>query len=534
MKRSFKINYTYLSSLLFVILSFYFSSCQQNSAQKNTLRINISTEPPTLDPRIAYDLTSYNVLKMLFEGLVRDGDQGVEPALAESYSISEDGKTYTFYLREANWSNGDSIVADDFVYTLRWMVSPQNPSPNAIFFYPIVNALLAKKGEVDLSSVGITAIDKKTLVIQLEKPIPYFLDLLTFFFPVNHKIDQQNPKWSANVETYVSTGPFILNQWKHHDQLEVVKNPLYWDVDAVKLAKVHMIMVNSLDTELSMFENGDLDWAGRPLSPGLPPDSLSSLRTSGQLKNNRWAANMFLTVNTTKYPFNNANIRKAFAYAINRNELNTHLFQEQEEPALSILPPQMQLTSTPYFNDGDVETAKRYFKKGLVELNIPKAQFPKVTLIFNTTEIQLKLAQAIQEQWRKALGVNVELKHYEWKVYLDEVDKKEFQIARFGIQAGYNDPMTFLEVFAELTHPLNRTNWHDKIYTKLIDSSFYQKPAERKETLTEAEKILMDEMPIIPLFFSGMTYLQNPRLEGIRFSPVGLIDVSRSYFKEQP
>lgn len=536
MKTLIKIKAISLITGFIVFLAIFFSACQNSSTKENNvLKLNISTEPPTLDPRLSWDLVSFNVLRTLYDGLVRDSNDGtgVVPAMAESYEISDDKKTYTFHLRDAVWSNGDPVVAEDFVYAWKWILSPKTPSPSVYKLYYILNAENVKTGKADPSTLGLHAPDSKTLVVTLEKPTPYFLELLVLacYYPVNHRIAEQNPQWAENFQTFVSNGPFKLSTWQPHDKIVVTKNPTYWDADAVKLSRIEMVMVNNSDTELNMFENGDLDWAGRPLTVGLPTDSLESLREKGLLKTSPWAATTYYTFNTKKYPFNNKKIRQAFAYAINREEIVKHVLQGQEEVSLSLLPTSLKVQDTPYFQDNDIETAKKLFKEGLAELNIRRKQFPKITLIFNTSDIQLKLAQAIQEQWRKVLGVNIDLKHYEWKVYLDEVSKKEFTIARFGLQSAYNDPMTILEVYTDPNNSMNRSSWYNKYYNQLIENSFYQLPEDRKITLNEAEQIIMDEMPVIPLFFSTMSRLENPRLKGVAISPVGLIDFTRSYFE---
>lgn len=518
----------------FALLTFF--SCSSTTDKKpGVLRLNLASEPFSLDPRTTTDLVSVNVLRMLFEGLFRlnDTPQGIEPALAESYTISDDGKVYTFRLKASYWSNGDPVEAEDFAYAWRWILDPKNPAPAAFRFYSIINAEEAKKGLKDLSSVGIETPDHRTLVITLEKPVPYFIELTAHpsFVPVNRRIDQTNPQWANDTGTHISNGPFVLDSWQPHDKIIVKKNPNYLDADAVKMTAIELAMVTCSDTELSMFNQGYLDWAGRPLSGGLPTDSIQSLRELGQLKTGHWSSITFYAFNTKKFPFNNTNIRKALSYAINRQEIVTHILQGQDTIALGLLPTRIKLHQEPYFKDGDEQKAKELFQLGLAEQHLTLENFPTVVLLFHTKDTHLKIAQAIQDQWRKVLGINVTLEHYEWKVFIEEVGKKEFFLAGMGQQSAYNDPMAILEIYTTPNHFTNRSSWYNPYYTQLIENSHYQTLDERNKTLAEAEAIFMDEMPIIPLYFANLTHVENPRLKGVQITATGLVDFSRSYFE---
>src|ERR1700733_2049781 len=213
----------------------FLTSCanQSSASSKQELRLNLFTEPPTLDSRKATDSTSMNVLIMLFEGLTRIGeDHQPKPAAAQSIALSKDRCTYTFSLRESYWTNGNRVTADDFLYTWQTILDPKFPSLFAYKLYVIENAAEIKEGKLPKEALGVRVLDEETLVVKLKYPTPYFLELVAFptFYPVNKKIDQQNPEWAAESGSqYVSNGPFQLKKWEHENEIVATKNFLYWD-----------------------------------------------------------------------------------------------------------------------------------------------------------------------------------------------------------------------------------------------------------------------------------------------------------------
>ncbi|MCH1626219.1 peptide ABC transporter substrate-binding protein [Fredinandcohnia sp. SECRCQ15] len=511
----------------------------KNGEHAQELRINIKSEPPTLHPGLATDSTSGVVLRHAFEGLTRVGEDGKpHEAMAEKIDISEDKKTYTFTIRDANWSNGDKVTAHDFEYAWKWVLDPKNQSDYASIIYNYIagakEAYNTKDISIDkMNNVGIKATDDKTLVVNLTNPADFFLELTAFYtyLPVNSKTAKENPDWANKVDdNYVMNGPFVITDKSASITLE--KNKDYWDSDTVKLEKITMDMIDDENTEYQSFKKGELDWAGAPTS-ALPTDVIPQLEKEGTLQTKVIAGTYWFKFNITKEPFNNANIRKALTYAINRKAIIENITQGGQKPAMAVVPTTMiKDNEKGYFKDNDIDTAKELLTKGLKELGLTDAsQLPAIALSYNTSEAHQKIAQAIQDMWRKNLGIDVTLSNAEWAVFLDNVDQGNFQIARGSWLADFNDPVNFLEIFTE-PKGNNDTGWSNSGYNKLLtQASVETDSAKRLALLKDAEEILMDEMPIAPLYFYTENWIQNEKLKGVVISPLGDVQYKWAYFE---
>lgn len=526
-------------SSLILILTLLVSSCQPSSSQKKDvtqkLRINLATEPQTLDPRRARGLSDLTLMRMFFEGLTRIGkEEKPELALARSIDISEDLKTYVFHLRPAKWTNGELVSAEDFAYAWKKVLDPQFPADVAFQLYVIKNAKAVKQGLEPMSSLGIHVVDSETLRVELEQPAPYFLELVASpcFFPVHKKTDERDPRWMENAASYVSNGPFSLVEWKHQDCILAKRNLSYWDSEAVGLSEIEMVMVKE-ETELKMFEKHELDWAGSPLSQ-LPVDALKELKSGKHLHTKPVLGTYFLRANVEQPPFDNPQIRWAFALAINRAAIVEHVTQGNQIPATSIVPLSMELQKEPYFTDGDTEMAGMLFDTTLQELGLKKERFPEVVLTYAMNERNHLIAQALQEQWREALGVHVKLEGIERKVYFDRLSKRDYQLASGNWLADFNDPISFLEVFKCKAASTNNTQWEDSQYTALLESSMNSQDFERrKEILRHSERILMDAMPAIPLYHFTLLYMKDEKLKDVVLTSMGQIDFKWVKFEEK-
>ncbi len=489
------------------------------------LKLNLHSEPPTADPGLAEDSTSGAITRATFDGLTRTTEDGKpHESIAEKIEVSQDLLTYTFKIRDAKWSNGDPVTAHDFEFAWKRVLDPKTAANYAYQLYYIKNAEKANKGEAKLDDVGVKALDDKTLQVTLENPTPYFLELTAFYtyYPVNKKVVEANPKWAAEASTHVGNGPFKMESWEHKSKLVLVKNENYWDKDAVKLDRIEFSMVEDENTELSMYENGEIDWAGAPLS-SLPTDAIPALKDSGKMTTQPIAGTYWYKFNTEKAPFNNVKIRKAFTYAINRQAIIDNVTQTNQQPAMGAVPPSMALKADGYFKDNDVETAKKLLEEGMKELGITK--LPPITLSYNTSEGHKKIAEAIQDQWKKNLGVEVKLENKEWKVYLEDLHQGKFQIGRMGWLGDFNDPINFLELYKDKKGGNNDTNWENPKYKELLNkSALEQDPAKRKEILAQAEAILMEEMPIAPIYFYTQSYVKKDNIKGVILDGLGFVD----------
>ncbi|TFW47125.1 peptide ABC transporter substrate-binding protein [Bacillus sp. 005/A4HT-01/001] len=515
-------------------------STSSSGEAKTTLNVNISTEPFSLHPGLANDSTSGSVIRQTFEGLTRINAEGKpENAMASGIKTSDDGKTYTFTLRDAKWSNGDPVTAQDFEYAWKWALDPKNESQYAYQLYYIKGAEAANKGEAKVSDVGIKAKDDKTLVVELENPTPFFTELTAFYtyMPVNKKVAEKNKNWYTNAgENYVSNGPFVLSKWKHGGSITLEKNNEYWDKDTVKLKKINMSMIKDTNTELSMFKKGELDWAGSPTG-SLPTESLKTLKKEGGLEIQTIAGIYNYKFNTKVKPLNNANIRKALAYSINRQAIVDKITQGEQVPAMAIVPPTMEGftdNKTGYFKDHDVATAKELLEKGAKELGYKSvSDLPTLKLSYNTDEGHQKIAQAIQEMWKKDLGVNVELDNSEWNVYIDKIHSGDYQIGRMGWLGDFNDPVNFLELYKDKDGGNNDTGWESKEYKQLLnDSAKETDKTKREEMLKKAEKIIIDDMPVAPIYFYTQLWVQDPKLKGVVVSGLGDVQYKWAHFEK--
>ncbi len=494
------------------------------------LRLNLKLEPPTLDPRKATDTTSIAILNLCFEGLMRMDPQD-KPSLAsaESFEISEDKTRYTFTLRDSYWSDGKPVTAYDFEKTWKTLLDPLFPCEFAADLYIIKHAKAAKLGKCGLDEVGIVALDQKTLQIDLEHPVPYFLSSLAShaFFPTPTHITESNPLWLD--QQYVGNGPFYLKERHYHLSMLLKKNPHYWDRDQVRLETVSLALVQDESTELTMFENGELDWAGYPLS-NLPTEALPSLLKEGVLNQYEIAGTYCYVFNTTKFPFNNAHIRRALSLAINREEIVNNITLMQQKPAMGLVPPMLWKDPFQCFKDHDIVEAKRCFAKGLEELNIKAEEFPSVNLSYNTLAGHHKIAQAIQQQWNQTFGIQVKLANKEWKVFLDELRHGQFEVARLGGIAAVEDPTTFLDEYRYLSNGKNCSRWSHPKYTALLEEADVTSDENRRASLLkEAEEILIQEMPIAPIYFYTGVYLKQPYVKGIYISKLNHLDLKWAY-----
>jgi oligopeptide transport system substrate-binding protein len=517
--------------LFFILLSLIFlTSCngqkEKKQSEERVVRLNVPEDPPALHPGRSGTLNAYNILNLLFDGLTRINPSGeLILSVAEKVEVSEDQKQYTFFLRDSKWSNGDPVTAFDFEYAWKKILNPSFPSPNAFQLYVIKNGKNARLGTMPLDSVGVKAINKTTLFVELEEATPYFFKLLALpiFFPVNQRIDMQNENWFSDVQSYVSNGPFVLSEWNHNESLILTKNPTYWDVNAGNISHIKLAMV-SVETELMMFEKRELDWAGSPFSE-LPLDALDSLREEQLLNMHPCLATAFFRLNVEKSPFNNVNMRKALSRSLDRQNLIDHVLKGNEIPTTGLIPISMGLRDEEYFEDDREEEARRFFLKGLQELSLTQNTLPELILTYSASPKSHLIAQAVQQQWFQALGIHVKLEAVESKVFFSRIAHQDYQVALGNWFADFDDPVAFLEVFKYKNCSTNNTQWENPLYISLLDqSSHCHNLSVRNELFKKSEKLLIDEMPIIPLFHWNMLYVKNQQVKNAILSPMGIID----------
>ena len=486
-----------------------------------TLRVATGAEPETLDPRKAIGVPEGNVIKQIFEGLCNlDAKGAIVPAVAERWDVSPDAMKFTFHLRaNAKWSNGDPVSAHDFEYAWKTLLSPELGSRYAEQLFCIKNAQQYNKGQAAADQVGVKALDDRTLEVVLEKPTTYFLSLTTFwtYYPVCKKVVAANAAWNTDVKTLIGNGPFKVTEWVHNSKIMLVKNEHYWQKDIVKLDKVEVYLVDNQKTVLDMFENKQLDVSQVP-----PPlAEMPRLQKENKLKILPEVGVYHYMFNVSKAPFDNVKVRKAMALAIDRAKIIETITKGGEKPAMAWVPlglpdvkpgEEFRKLGGDFFKDNDVETAKKL----LAEAGYPDGKgLPTITMLYNTNEAHKQIAEALQEMWKKNLGINVTLVNQEWKVYLQARYQGDFMMARRGWVGDYLDPMTAMETMLG-DNSNNNTRWKNADYDKLVrQAQVTLDAAQRMKLMHEAEKILMDDMPFVPIYFTTTKLYERPNVKGI-------------------
>lgn len=475
-------------------------------------------EPEDLDPHIVEGLPEHRILLSLFEGLVNYDpvDSHPVPGVAKSWDISKDGRLYTFHLRDdAKWSNGDPVTAEDFVFAFQRMLSRNLGAPYADRFYAFTGGEDYHKGVIDdFSKVGVKALDDHTLQLELVKPLPYFLSMLTFmsWYPVHKdtilkhgKIDQRGTGWTR-AGNLVSNGPFRLKNWKIGTGIVVEKDPNYWDAKNVKLKEIHFHSLENHNTEERAFRTG-----GIHLTETLPLPKVASYKDTPYLFSAPYFSVYTYGFNTQKPPFDDERVRQAMSLALDRKSIVENVTKRGEDPAFSFVPPGAAGYVTTAKLEENVERAKEL----LAEAGYPNGEgFPKVTLLYNTSDSHRSVAEAMQHMWAKNLNVHVELVNQEWKVFLKERSSISNNLYRLGWVGEYLDPNTFLEIFTSDSGN-NTSGWKNAEYDNYIleaNSTLNQK--KRFEYFDKAENLLMKELPVLPIYFYVTTYLVQPAVKG--------------------
>ena len=484
------------------------------------------SEPQGIDPHIVTGVPEHHILISLCEGLTipnpnPTGSDGYIPGTAESWTISDDGKEYIFKLnKNAKWSNGDPVTADDFVWSWKRILTASLGSQYPDMLYYLVGAYEYHNGQIDnFDEVGVKALDTHTLKVNLKNPTPFFIGLLSHYstWPVHKEtvlkhgdIDDRNGEWTR-PGNFVCNGPFQLKTWELNNKIVVEKNPHYYDASMVRLNEIHYYPVSNVMTEDRMFRAGQLH-----LTSSMPTQKCPIYieEKNPNLKIDPYMGTYFYRINTENETLSDVRVRKALAYSIDRQLLVDKVTQCGQIPAYSFTPPgsngYQPSTEIPY----DPVLAKQLLAEAGYSSDNP---FPKLEILFNTNEGHRKVALAIQQMWQNELGIEVELVNQDWKVYLSREMVGDFQISRAGWIGDYEDPNTFLDLMRP-NRGNNKTGWENMEFDALVEEANTINDQEKRyELLNEAEKILIDNMPIIPLYTYVRVYQLSPDVKG--FNP---------------
>jgi oligopeptide transport system substrate-binding protein len=491
----------------------------EHGNQHQVLHMANGAEPEDLDPQITTGVQEDNIIRALIEGLVSEHPEDLSPVpgMAERWDISDDGRVYTFHLRtNALWSSGDPVTSHDFVRAYERALSPSFFNQYAYMLYYVTNAEAFHKGEIkEFNRVGFDPIDDHTLRIELVNPTPYFLSLLNHhsWFPVHiptiekhGQVFERGNRWTR-PENFVGNGPFRMAEWKVNHVIVVTNNPTYWDAGRVSLKAIQFYPIDSLDAEERAFRSGQVH-----VTDKIP---LTKIRQYKQqrpelLRLAPYLGSYFYIFNTTKPPFDDVRVRKALSMALDREAITANITRGGELPAFHLVPPDTAGYTTRIGVEEDLETARRL----LAEAGYPGGRgFPATELLYNTLESHKMIAEAIQQMWKVNLNIDVTLRNEEWKVYLNSTTQGNFQVSRRGWIADYVDPNAFLDLWIT-GGGNNDAKWSNPEYDRLLTlASQTIDQEQRYEFLQQAEAILMDELPICPIYFYVSSYLLHPAVK---------------------
>ena len=488
---------------------------------------NNATEVATLDPARVTGTPEGRVIRCLFEGLTVKHPETLEPlpGMAESWTISDDGLVYTFNMRRgAQWSNGDPVTAHDFVFSWERFLHPMTAAEYAYQLWYVVGAKeyttqVDDDGNPvnDFSTVGIKANSDYELQVTLQNPTPFFMDLMGFYplFPVNRRnIEEAKERWPDDweikwlqPENIVTNGPFTVEYRRVNDRIRFRKSETYWDKDNVALETIDCLAIEAAGTALNMYITGEAHYL-----PNVPINIVRDLLPREDFNPAPFLGTYFYRVNTTKPPFNDKRVRRALALTIDRKAICEKITKAGQSPATALVPPGMPGYKTVSMGPPNVAEAKALLAEA--GYGPDGSPFPSLEIHYNTLESHRDIAEVIADSWRVNLGIDAKLLNQEWKVYLDTQSTLGYDVSRSAWIGDYADPNTFLDMFVTGGEN-NKTGWGNEEYDLLIARAGTEfDPKVRMDILRQAEQILIDEMPILPIYYYSTQNIVAPRLGG--------------------
>ncbi len=488
--------------------------------EKKFLRINyLDGDPLSLNPHIGLDLRCRSVQKALFEGLMRISPKRIpELAAAQEVTISPDGKTYLFKLKQLQWSNGEELTA--FQYEKTWKKAVQSPSSlRPDFFYILENARKAHFKLAHIDDIGVKALDAHTLKVTLEHPAPYFLEMLAhpLFFPA----------YEDSGEPYVFCGPFTLHSWQRHQNIVLIKNPYYWDFEHVKLEGIEISIIRDPHQAYEKYQSGNLDWIGGPFSL-LPPQIAHSLKDQMTRVDDLGVS--WLYCNLAHPLFSSSKVRRALSIALDRDLLcqRTLLYPT---PLKTHLPTSIsQLKEEELYKAPNPDLAIALFEEGLRETDCHRSQIAELRLLHSHIPGQKELAIEIQEQWQEIFGIQIRRVEETWNTFSHQLDNRLIHFGSCYRHPFYHHPMYFFQIFYETTNIHNAFGWHSEKFNYWIDQA--RSAPHDLSYLKQAELELLDQMPVIPIHGVSYHYLARSEVKGIHFCQSGDVDFKWIYFEE--
>lgn len=499
-----------------------------------TIRINVATEPETIDSSLSKGIPEHKILLCLSEPLVRlNAKAEPTPGIAEKWEVNETNTVWTFHLRKnAKWHNGDPVTAKDFEYAVRRILDPKVGGQYADFVFNVLKGgreFYALETRTDATPFeGVKVLDDHTIEYHMQNPTPYFLTVVahTSFLPLNRKVVEAGGKtWANDVKTFVGCGAFKLAEWRPHDRMILKKADTYWGKDEVWFDEVVIRMIDNENTELAAFESGEVD-----ITDKVPFSEAAELRKTPHWYQGPYLGTYYVCFNTIAPPFDNKKLRQAFSKAIDRKLIVENVTKRGEPTATGLVPVGITLPDGRDYRDVagdmigpfDAAAAKKLLQESGVD---PSTQF---AYVYNTSDEHKIIGEQLQTLWREALGVTVKMENVEWKEKLRRGQTQEFQAMRNAWIGDYLDPLTFLEIFASdsLNNDGKYTNpKFDELLQKARAEGDWQK---RRDMLVEAERMLIEDAAIAPIFFYTNPRLIRANIEGEVLNALGNMDITRA------
>jgi len=491
-------------------------------------RYSMAADAPTLDPQLVSSVPSSTIGFHIYEGLMRNHVGEIQNGMAEKYEISEDGKTYTFHLRDSKWSDGVPVRAQDFEYAFKRLADPATASDYAFIITSLVkNANEVNNGAMPVDELGIKAIDDKTLVIELQNPSAYFLGMLSMasFCPTRQDLVEKYGKdFSIDADKMVYNGPYIVKDWKHEDRIILEKNPNYWNSDAIKLDEVDILIVPDANTAVAMYEQGELD------SVEVPTELVENYKDKVIFYYS--GANDFLKFNMDgSSELKSKDLRLAINYAFNRQDYITLTTQGRWDPNTRYVLPQVNGVKKTYGEEypyeafpvnGDLAKAKDHLAKAMTELGITDPSKIELELLTTDTDRTRIEAEVIQNQLVSSLGITVNIKQVPYKQRLEMESKHEFEMVASGWAPDYSDPMTYLELWTT-DSSYNQGSYKSDAYDAYVKDARTNTDAKlRMDALFNAEKTLLEDGGIMPQQLRRIAVMINPKVKGFETYFVGI------------
>lgn len=514
----------------------------ETTSNGNNIAVCLASEPQTIDPALNSAVDGAIMVNHFFEGLVKWVDDGegnamTAPGQAESWEkvVNDDGTvTYTMKLRDGiKWSDGKEVTAGDFEYSWKRLANPETAADYCYMIDMVQNYAGIANSESDPDTLGIKAIDDKTLEIVLSYDCPYFEEIMAFpaTFPVRQDLVEGNDEWTYDVATYVSNGPYKMKEWSHNAYILAEKNENYYDFANLGPDTIRFTLLDDANAILAAYKSGELDFIEE-----LPPDEMANYLASGELTVADYIGTYYVCFNVEDEIFSNPLIRKAFSLAIDRNYIVENVSQAGEVPATGYVPAGVNDAAGPGSDDfrtvgGEYySVAEEDYEKNceearalLAEAGYPNGEgFPTVEYMYNTNDKHKAIGEALQNMWQEQLGVTVNLSNQDWNVFLESRKQGDYQIARNGWIADYNDPCSFLDMWYT-GGGNNDAQYSNKDYDAKIDAAKATAvQEERMKAFHEAEDILIEQDNVLaPVYFYTQPYMIKDDIQGMYYTPLG-------------